>query len=290
MTSAAVEITGFRPDTATADDIAQITSHIYTNKIVVLRDQRLNPSEFAALGALFGTPVPYYEPMYQHPDEPLVFVSSNRASESGSGRRIGVPKTGAFWHADYQFMPKPFAITAFYPQLLPSAGRGTYFIDMAQAYARLDDRLRAAVEHTRCRHSVRRYVKIRPDDVYRPLGAVIDEVERRTPPQTFPTVLTHPVTRKRQLYLSEAFTYAMMDEAGDDLGDLLVEVLAETGQLDPDCTHPNIFLQTYEPGDIVLWDNRTLIHRALHNPNDEPSESFRVTLADEYPLGLEVAP
>lgn len=286
MTTAAGEITGFRPDTATADDIAHIRGRIYTDKIVVLRDQRLTPREFAALGALFGRPVAYYEPMYHHPDEPLVFVSSSRSRPDG---RIGVPKTGAFWHADYQFMPQPFAITAFYPQLLPTTGRGTYFIDMARAYARLGDRLRAAVDHTRCRHSARRYVKIRPDDVYRPLGAVLDEVERRTPPQTFPTVLTHPVTGARQLYLSEAFTYEMIDDRGNDCGELLAEVLAETGQLDAGDTHPNIFLQTYEPGDIVLWDNRTLIHRALHNPNDEPSESFRVTVLDEYPLGREVS-
>ncbi len=44
--------------------------------------------------------------MYQHPEVPEIFVSSNVPE---NGRQIGVPKTGRFWHADYQFMPDPSA-------------------------------------------------------------------------------------------------------------------------------------------------------------------------------------
>jgi hypothetical protein len=42
----------------------------------------------------------YYEPVYHHPDTDLIFVSSNLPKD---GKQIGVPKTGKFWHADYQF-------------------------------------------------------------------------------------------------------------------------------------------------------------------------------------------
>lgn len=282
-----IEVRGFSAAAATPDEVALLRRHIYHDKIVVLGEQALGVADFVALGSAFGTPVAYYEPMYHHPDSEYVFVSSNIDRDTG---RVGVPKTGAFWHSDYQFMPQPFAVTCFYPRRLPAAGRGTYFIDMAQAYRRLSPGLRDAIEHTYCLHSARRYVKIRPEDVFRPLGEVIAEVERRTPPQRRPTVLCHPVTGERLLYLSEAFTYAIEDAAGAALPDaLLSELLAESGQLDGTYTHPNIFLQPYEPGDLVLWDNRTLIHRALHNPGDEPTESYRVTVVDEYPLTTEEA-
>lgn len=282
-----IEVRGFSAAAATADDMALLRRHIYHDKIVVLADQALEISQFVALGAALGTPVAYYEPMYHHPDSEYVFVSSNVNRDMG---RVGVPKTGAFWHSDYQFMPEPFAITCFYPQRLPAAGRGTYFIDMAQAYRRLSPRLREAIENTFCRHSARRYVKIRPEDVFRPLGEVLAEVEDRTPPQRRPTVLHHPVTKEPLLYISEAFTYAIEDAAGTALpGTLLSDLLAESGQLDDSYSHPNIFLQPYEPGDLVLWDNRTLIHRALHNPGNDLTESYRVTVVDEYPLTLEEA-
>ncbi|WP_280399512.1 (3R)-3-[(carboxymethyl)amino]fatty acid oxygenase/decarboxylase [Nocardia carnea] len=282
-----IEVHEFSSVAVTADEVAILRRHVYHDKIVVLKRQALDIAEFVALGSAFGTPVAYYEPMYHHPRSEYVFVSSN--IDRGTGR-VGVPKTGAFWHADYQFMPEPFAVTCFYPQRLPAAGRGTYFIDMARAYQRLSPGLRTAIENTYCLHSARRYVKIRPEDVFRPLGEVIAEVEQRTPPQRRPTVLRHPVTGERLLYLSEAFTYAIEDAGGRALpGTLLSDLLAESGQLDDSYTHPNIFLQPYEPGDLVLWDNRALIHRALHNPGNEPTESYRVTVLDEFPLTGEEA-
>lgn len=282
-----IAVRGFSAAAVTPDEVALLRRHIYHDKIVVLAGQTLGVADFVALGAAFGTPVAYYEPMYHHPDSEFVFVSSNIDRDTG---RVGVPKTGAFWHSDYQFMPRPFAVTCFYPQRLPAAGHGTYFIDMAQAYRRLSPRLRSAIEDTYCRHSARRYVKIRPEDVFRPLGEVVAEVERRTPPQRRPTVLRHPVTGERLLYLSEAFTYAIEDARGTPLPDtLLSDLLAESGQLDGTYTHPNIFLQRYEPGDLVLWDNRTLIHRALHNPDNDLTESYRVTVVDEYPFTSEEA-
>ncbi|MFR9749932.1 TauD/TfdA dioxygenase family protein [Nocardia sp. 004] len=282
-----VEVHGFDPADAAADDLATLRRHIYHDKIVVLKGQSLDITEFVALGTEFGTPVPYYEPMYHHPDNELVFVSSNLDRDTG---RIGVPKTGAFWHSDYQFMPEPFAVTLFYPQRLPTASRGTYFIDMAEAYRRLSPRLRDAITGTYCKHSARRYVKIRPSDVFRPLGELIAEVERKTPAQRWPTVMTHPVTGEQVLYLSEAFTYAIEDASATPLPEtLLTDLLTESGQLDDRYEHENIFLQSYEPGDLVLWDNRTLIHRALHNPSNEATESLRVTVLDEYPLTREDA-
>lgn len=283
----AIEVHDFDPAMASADDVARIRRHVYADKVVVLKRQQLKPAAFVELGRHFGTPVSYYEPMYHHPESDAIFVSSNLSRTTG---QLGVPKTGGFWHADYQFMPKPFAITMLYPQLLPSTTRGTRFINMATAYQRLSPRLKEAIEGTFCTHSARRYVKIRPSDVYRPIGEVLADIERVTPPQRWPTVLSHPVTGERILYLSEAFTFGIDDDRGNALPTSLIEdLLAESGQLDSTYGHPNIFMQTYEPGDVVLWDNRTLIHRALHNPGNEPSESFRVTLTDDHPLSSEAA-
>ncbi|MDZ7915055.1 MAG: TauD/TfdA family dioxygenase [Rhodococcus sp. (in: high G+C Gram-positive bacteria)] len=277
-----IQVHGFDPKTASDADYATLRDHVYRDKIVLLKEQALSPPDFIALGREFGTPSVYYEPMYHHPEHDEIFVSSNVPAE---GKPVGVPKTGKFWHSDYQFMPDPYAITLIYPQVLPSQNRGTYFIDMAQAYNRLDSGLKAAVDSTYSWNSSRRYVKIRPSDVYRPLGEIMEEVEEKTPAQLWPTVLSHPVTGESILYVTEAFTYAMEGRGGDALPkELLTELLEASGQLDLTFTHPNIFLQTYEPGDILLWDNRSLIHRALHTSTPEATVSFRVTVHDAHPL------
>ncbi|MCS0637589.1 TauD/TfdA family dioxygenase [Streptomyces sp. LP05-1] len=273
---------GFDHTTATAEEIDAVLSAVYDHKIAVLKDQELSPRQFLELGGRFGRPETYYEPMYQHPEVPEVFVSSNVPE---NGKQIGVPKTGKFWHADYQFMPDPFGITLIYPQVVPEKNRGTYFIDMGKAYERLPGDLKKEVSGTFCEHSVRKYFKIRPSDVYRPLSEVITEVDTKTPPVLKPTTFVHPMTGETVLYLSEGFTLRIADEHGEPLEtDLLHRVFEATGQLDDTFAHPNIHLQTFERGDLLVWDNRSLIHRARHTTTPEPTVSFRVTVHDAHKL------
>ncbi|MFI9249919.1 TauD/TfdA dioxygenase family protein [Streptomyces sp. NPDC053069] len=267
---------------ASDTDIETLKQTVYTKKIAVLKGQDLTPQQFLDLGTRLGQPETYYEPMYHHPELPEIFVSSNVPE---NGKQIGVPKTGKFWHADYQFMPDPFGITLIYPQVIPQKNRGTYFIDMGRAYERLPEDLKKQIAGTYCRHSVRKYFKIRPQDVYRPLSEIIDEVERKTPAVRQPTTFTHPLTGETVLYISEGFTVGIEDADGKPLDDDLLHRLFEaTGQLDDTFEHDNIHLQGFEQGDLLIWDNRSLIHRARHTATPEPTVSYRVTVHDERKL------
>jgi alpha-ketoglutarate-dependent taurine dioxygenase len=273
-----VVVEGFDAPTASADDIETLREVVYLNKIAVLKNQKLSPRQFVALGERMGTVEPYYEPGYHHPEVKEVFVSSNVKE---NGKQVGVPKTGKFWHSDYQFMPRPFDITLIYPQVVPTKNRGTYFINLATAYEALSEELKLAVKETTATHSVRRYFKIRPTDVYRPISEIIEEVDAKTPPVTSPTTVTHPVTGETLLYISEGFTLSVQDADGTPRPDLLRALLEATGQLDQTFQHENIHLQTFEQGDMLVWDNRSMIHRALHTTTPEPAVSYRVTVYDD---------
>jgi taurine dioxygenase len=178
-------------------------------------------------------------------------------------------------------MPRPFDLTFIQPRVVPAHHRGTYFIDLVRAYADLDDRLRRAIADTVATHSVRRYFKIRPSDVYRPISEILADIESRTPPVQWPTVHAHPRTGEPVLYVSEGLTTSITDAAGQDRPDLLHEILSATGQLDDTFEHPAIRLQTFDEGDLLIWDNRGLVHRALHTTTPEPAVSHRVTVYDD---------
>ncbi|MEU1402842.1 TauD/TfdA family dioxygenase [Streptomyces sp. NPDC005728] len=277
-----VTVEDFDHTSASDADIETLKQTVYTKKIAVLKGQHLSPQQFLDLGKRLGRPETYYEPMYHHPEIKEIFVSSNVPE---NGRQIGVPKTGKFWHADYQFMPDPFGITLIYPQVIPRENRGTYFIDMGRAHERLPQDLKKEIAGTYCRHSVRKYFKIRPHDVYRPLSEIIDEVERKTPAVRQPTTFAHPLTGETVLYISEGFTVGIEDADGTPLDDSLLHRLFEaTGQLDDTFEHDNIHLQSFEQGDLLVWDNRSLIHRARHTTTPEPTVSHRVTVHDERTL------
>ena len=277
-----VNIHGFDVHQADKQQINDIKELIYKNNIAVLKNQRLTPQDYVKLGHMFGRVEAYYEPMYHHAEEKEIFVSSNVSSE---GKVSGVPKTGKFWHTDYAFMPEPFAFTLIYPQIVPSKNRGTYFIDMAEAYRSLPDKLKSELEGVLSCHSPRRYFKIRPDDVYRPVCELLADIEEKTPPVTHPATFAHPVTGETILYISEAFTYLLKDARGNALDNrLLNDLLEATGQLDTTFTHPLIHLQTFTQGDLLIWDNRRLIHRSLHTKTPEPAESYRITVHDDHPF------
>ncbi|XUL85679.1 (3R)-3-[(carboxymethyl)amino]fatty acid oxygenase/decarboxylase [Streptomyces galilaeus] len=282
-------VEGFDHATASDADVETLKQTVYTKKIAVLKGQDLTPEQFLALGARLGRPETYYEPMYQHPEVPEIFVSSNVPD---NGKQIGVPKTGKFWHADYQFMPDPFGITLIHPQVVPEKNRGTYFIDMGHAHAKLPAELKAEIDGTFCRHSVRKYFKIRPHDVYRPISEIIEEVETKTPAVRQPTTFTHPLTGETVLYISEGFTVGIEDADGNPLDEELLKRLFDvTGQLDETFEHGNIHLQSFEKGDLLVWDNRSLIHRARHTTTPEPTVSYRVTVHDDRKLhdGIQAA-
>ncbi|AKN17007.1 putative oxidoreductase [Mycobacterium haemophilum DSM 44634] len=268
------EVTGIDPknlDNISTDEIREI---VYANKLVVLKDVHPSPEEFIKLGRIIGEIVPYYEPIYHHKDYPEIFVSS---TEEGQG----VPKTGAFWHIDYMFMPEPFAFSMVLPIAVPGCDRGTYFIDLGKVWESLPRARKNSVRGTYSTHSPRRYVKIRPSDVYRPIGEVLEEINRVTPPIKWPTVIRHPNTGKEILYICEAFTISIEDKDGNLLDrTVLQELMAVAGQLDPEYKSPFIHTQHYEVGDIILWDNRALVHRAKHGTAMGTLATFRLTMLD----------
>ncbi|MEV0674555.1 TauD/TfdA family dioxygenase [Mycobacterium sp. NPDC050441] len=268
------QVTGIDPrnlDGVMRDEIREI---VYQNKLVILKDVHPTPAEFLELGRIVGDVVTYYEPIYHHHDHPEIFVSS---TEQGHG----VPRTGAFWHIDYMFMPEPFAFSMVVPLAVPGTDRGTYFIDLNKVWESLPDAVRDPVRGTFATHDPRRHIKIRPHDVYKPIGEVWDEFSRTTPPITWPTVIRHPKTGQEILYICASGTTKIEDRHGHLLEPaVLQELMSATGQLDPDFASPFIHTQHYEVGDVVLWDNRVLMHRAKHGTTPGTLTTHRLTMLD----------
>lgn len=268
------QVTGIDPknlDDITRDEIREI---VYENKLVVLKEVHPTPEEFLQLGRIIGEVVTYYEPIYHHKEHPEIFVSS---TDEGHG----VPKTGAFWHIDYMFMPEPFAFSMVVPLAVPGSDRGTYFIDLNKVWESLPEAVRGPVRGTFATHDPRRHIKIRPHDVYKPIGEVWDEISATTPPITWPTVIRHPKTDQEILYICASGTTKIEDGHGRVLEPgVLQQLMTATGQLDPDFASPFIHAQHYEVGDVVLWDNRVLMHRAKHGTASGTLTTHRLTMLD----------
>ena len=283
--SLGISVTGF--DARRPADVVEIGKLLYANKIVVLKDQSFTEKEFCDFSHALGTPVPYLQSNYHHPDYPLIFVSSNIEKD---GQKMGVARTGGYWHSDTAFLENPIPLTLLYPQVIPkNSRRTTLFIDLEQAFNAMPPALQQRLEATRFIHSGKWKYKVRKEDAGLDLSEILQMIHKVQPPVVHPALITHPVTGRKMLYVTRGFTIGV-EGLGEDAGSaLLNEVLDFVEQ-------PRFIAEfQWQLGDIILWDNRFLAHKAgrLAHANDPVSGNiseeeetlvYRIIIQDGYPL------
>lgn len=269
------DITEFSAQHCSASEAAEIVRAVYTHKLVVMRGQRMTNPEYVEFARRLGRPQIYFQPNYHHPDHPEIFVSSNVPLD---GKKVGVAGTGKYWHTDYQFMPEPLPLTMVYPRQWSPSARGTHYIDMTGALERVPAELARLLEGRRAVQEGKWRYKIQATDIDRSLLEIKEEIERTVPASTHPAIITHPVTGVRSLYVSSGFTTGFQGMRSDESDQLLAALIGIIEE--PESIHTQVWTE----GDVLLWDNRTLLHRASVTPPGEPSVSFRIGIYDGQPF------
>ncbi|GAB1544104.1 hypothetical protein NUACC21_67800 [Scytonema sp. NUACC21] len=115
-------------------------------------------------------------------------------------------------------------------------------------------------------------------DIDRALIDILKEWEEKTPAVKHPAVITHPVTQEKILYMSQGFTTGIVGLKHEENQEILQALFSFIERPEHIHTH------TWQEGDILLWDNRTLIHKASTVPKGEKSESYRIGIYDGLPF------
>jgi len=168
-------------------------------------------------------------------------------------RRLGAGE--AFWHTDMSYIEQPPAGSALYAIEVPpdETGGQTCFSNMYLAYDTLPADLKAAIEDKRIVHDAAHNSggKLRPgyEEVADP---------RKTPGPKHPVVRTHPVSGRKALFLGRR-PYAWVDGAASiaDSEALLNRLWEHASQ------ESLVWCHHWQPGDLVLWDNRCTMHRRI---------------------------
>jgi len=168
-----------------------------------------------------------------------------------NGKAIGA--LGAYesiWHTDMSYNPEPPCASALYALEVPPSGGDTGFANMYLAYETMPDGLRQQVEGRLCRH----------DSTYNSAGELrrgFSEVTdpRKAPGADHPIIRTHPVTGRRALFLGRRRNAYILGLELEDSDRLLDALWAHAAR--PELT----WYQQWRIGDLVLWDNRCVMHR-----------------------------
>jgi len=221
------------------------------HSVVLFRDQKLSDGDLIGFSRRFGTldQAPIQENGRRFVEGfPEIYVVSNVVE---NGVEIGSLGAGeAVWHTDMSYLPDPPRASALYALEVPSSGGDTSFCSMYGAWEALPDDLRANALQLRVKH----------DGTYNSGGylraGVTPSDDPRTAPGTFhPLVCTHPETGRRHFYLGRrrnAWLEGMPLEESNAMLDRIWE-LATADSL--------TWRHQWRVGDLVLWDNRCVMHR-----------------------------
>lgn len=245
------EISGF--DAARAfDDFTRdsILEALGRYKVLVLRGQNLRAEAQAVFTKRFGELEPHVNREFRGQGVPEVHPVSN-LDENGRparGRNIG----NYSWHTDKSYMARPSLATILLAVTLPPDGGDTEFADMQAAYTALPEDRRAEIEALRVVHS---WERSRQKNGSRPATAqeILD-----APPVIHPLIRTHPMTGKKGLYIGNHTSHVEGWPMAE--GEALLRKLQDFATQDR-----FIYRHRWAPGDLVIWDNCALLHRACAN-------------------------
>ena len=264
-------ITGLDLAEVTPQQASQIRDLLYENKFLVIKGQTMGPAQYIRFAKYMGDIVKFVDPNYWHPEHPEIFVVSNVAVD---GKKIGMDRVGYYWHTDSSFMPTPLPLTMLYAQRASATGGETCFISMDAVLASLPADVVSALEGKTAVHESKwRYI-IMDSDVGLSIQEVIDRDERLVPPSIHPTMFVHPYTRKRQLYVNEGFTGSIQGLPRESSDRLLKAVFQATRECKA------MYMHAWEPNEVVIWDNRQVVHRAMPPAPGEDRMMFRIGIRD----------
>jgi taurine dioxygenase len=223
--------------------------------VLVIRDQKLTPPQQRRFTEQLGEIEPVFQSRFAHPDDPLVLILTNELRPDGSP--IGVVDAGDFQHSDGQPFELPSLATILHSVRNPSRGGDTEFANMELVYDAVPEDLKRAIAgRTGTYHVSKTKNKRTPVSQGRPGGRAFYESQEALPEVHHPLVRTHPQTGRRALYVSPRFTLRIdgMDEAESDR---ILEALFAL--MDEERFK---YRHRWADGDLVMWDNRCMTHRA----------------------------
>jgi taurine dioxygenase len=226
-----------------AATLAEVRRAFLEHKILCFRDQTLTKEQQVAFSQQFGE-LERHTLRNKGADLPLVHMVTNLGPD---GKPTGVVKSQQ-WHSDKSFRPAPCMATILHAVELPPVGGETYFADMYAAYDALPAAEKAEVDGLRVVHSW----ELSRENTGRKMSQ--EEIDD-APPMTHPLARIHPETGKRALFMGcHASHLEGMDFAA---GRARIEAL-EAHATGPRFTYAH----TWRKGDVLMWDNRCLLHRA----------------------------
>src|SRR3989475_4285151 len=258
------------------DEVAAVEAGMDRYAVLVFHDQKITDEQQMAFSRNFGALEDARGGNITRPEDKRLQVGMNDVSNLGKdGRpldresRVRLFNLGnMLWHSDSSFRPIPAKYSLLSARVVNPVGGNTEFADMRAAYDALDAATKAEIDDLVCEHSL----------MYSrgSLGMLdySDEERAMFRPVRQRLVRTHPVTGRKSLYLS-SHAGAIVDMPTPEARILLRD-------LNEHATQPRfVYVHEWRSWDLVMWDNRQMMHRVRRYDESQRRDMRRTTVAGD---------
>ncbi len=253
----------------------EVREALHRHHVLVLRGQSLQPRQFHAFASRFGQPEPHVLDQFHHPEIADILILSNVQKD---GKPTGLADGGTYWHTDYSYLTVPARATVLYSVQVPQVGGDTLFADQEQAYADLPAGMQQRIDDL---ITINVYGNRDIPDLASRESAFPPSEEQKAARGAFvirhPLVRRHPYTGRKALYAVSGTSYGIEGMSEDDGLALLRELAAHSTQ--PKYQHR----VSYGVGDVVFWDNPSVLHSATLTDPVYPRTLLRITTKEAGP-------
>ncbi|MGC2655428.1 MAG: TauD/TfdA family dioxygenase [Mycobacterium sp.] len=233
LTPIGVRLTKFRVDALDEQTVASMRELLAQHGVVILPGQHVDDNEFLRFLRSFG-PLMFTVGETAVPGRPDLNVISNVG-------RVTPPRST--FHTDTSYVRKPPAYTALRAVKVPQHGGHTLFTNQYLAYQTLPAQIREQLRGRFIRHVVTG-LELGPDE---------------ETSASHPIFRVHPISGRTFLYLSTPKRCPQVSGMSPHRAAKTVGFLFAHSTRDD-----NVYRHRWAPGDVVMWDNRCVLHRADH--------------------------
>jgi taurine dioxygenase len=264
---------GFGAESAAFDaPFREIWDAFFRAQVLVFRGLRLTATQFLAFARRFGRPEPHVIDQFHHPEHADILILSNRTK--ADGQPAGLADAGTYFHSDYSYLDIPARCTLLYSIEVPKQGGDTLFADQYAAYDDLPESMKKRIEPLVALHHYGNRDDL--DKQSRTVASVLsDEQERKMAWVRHRVGRAQPVTGRKALYAVSGSSFGIDGMPRDESHALLDELKRHATQ------EKYRLRLKYGVGDVVIWDNASLLHSATLTDPQDPRTLWRITVKEE---------
>ena len=247
------------------ETIGAIKEIWYQYGVLCFPNQKIDELQQVAFGEKFGELAHTQGDYAISKSHPAIMYVTN---EKENGKYIGaLPDGEMYFHSDMCYVEKPSMATFLYAINIPKIGGNTIFANMYMAYESLDEKLKLKIQNLRAINSYEPGLNA-PTIISRKKSAPTSETRSFAQPM----ICTHPITKKKALYVNRLMTESVVGLTDHESDDLLNELFEHQEN------SKFVYAHNWNVGDLLIWDNRCVLHARSNFDASELRKLRRITV------------